>query len=129
MLEVVKMQQQAARIAATLSKCDKRLYSSQPLFLLSADVKYPAELGAGPFLLALRGGRLRPEDFGVDIEARLKEWAPNILIYGFYANPNSNFSEVDDKIENYGKEHGFETTALGTVTNRKVILAYDKACL
>ena len=129
-VETVKMQKQAARIAATLKSCDKRLYSSQPLFLLSKDVKYPAELGAGPFMLALRGGKLRPEDVGVDIDARLKEWAPNLLIYGFYADHNyGNFLEVDAKIENYAQAHGFETVPLGTVTNRTVVIAYDKACL
>jgi hypothetical protein len=129
-LEVVNMQRQAASIAATLTKCDRRIYTSQPLFLLSKDVRYPAELGAGPFLLALRGGMLRPEDVGVDIDARLDSWAPNILIYGFYADQNyNNFLEVDAKVQNYAKAHGFETKVLGAVTNRDVIIAYNKACL
>jgi hypothetical protein len=128
--EVTKMQREAARIAKTLSKCDRRLYSSQPLFLLSKDVKYPVELGAGPFLLALRGGALKPENVGVDIDARLNEWAPNVLIYGFYADQNyGNFLEVDDKIHNYAKEHGFKTVTLGTVTNRTIVMAYDGACV
>jgi hypothetical protein len=129
-LEVVKMQRKAARIAETLTKCDRRFYSSQPLFLLSKDVKYPAELGAGPFLMALRGGALKPEDVGVDIDARLKEWVPNLVIYGFYADHNyKNFLEVDDKIQNYAAEHGFQTMPLGTVTNHTIVIAYDKACL
>ncbi len=129
-LEVVNMQRQAANIAATLTKCDRRIYTSQPLFLLSKDVQYPAELGAGPFLLALRGGMLRPEDVGVDIDARLDSWAPNILIYGFYADRNyNNFLEVDSKVQDYAKAHGFETKVLGAVTNRDVIVAYNKACL
>lgn len=129
-VETVKMQKHAERIATTLKNCDKRLYTSQPLFLLSKDVKYPAELGAGPFMLALRGGKLRPEEVGVDIDTRLKEWAPNLLIYGFYADHNyGNFLEVDAKIQNYAQSHGFETVPLGTVTNRTVFIAYDKACL
>jgi len=128
-LEVVKMQRQAEAIAKSLNKCDRRLYSSQPLFLLSRDVEYPPELAAGPYLLALRGGSLKPEDIGVDIDARLKQWAPNLLIYGFYANQDSNFAEVDAKIQDYGKERGFETVILGKVTNREIVISYDKSCL
>jgi flagellar biogenesis protein FliO len=129
MWDAVKMQQRASLIAGTLGKCDKRLYSSQPLFLLSKDVKYPAELGTGPFLLALRGGKLKAQDIGVDIDARLAEWAPTLLIYGFYSGQNDNFGEVDDKIQHYGEERGFETVTLGSVTNRKIVIAYEKACV
>jgi hypothetical protein len=138
MLKAVKIQRQAARIAATLNNCDRRFYSAEPLFLLTEDVKYPAELGAGPFLLALRGGLLKPEDVGVDIDARLKEWAPNLVIYGYYgpwqknsqpAVPDfSSFSEVDDKIRNYANERGFETMPVGVVENETITIAYDKAC-
>lgn len=128
MLEVVRMQRRAEGLAATMNKCDRRLYSPEPLFLLSEDIKYPAELVSGPFLLALRGGNLKKEDYGIDIDARINEWAPTLLIYGYYANEHNNFSEIDEKMQVYAADHSFETRTLGVLDGRTVVMAYSKAC-
>ena len=128
MLEVVRMERRAERVAAAMNKCDRRLYSPEPLFLLNEDIKYPAELVSGPFLLALRGGNLKKDDYGVDVDARINEWAPNLLIYGYYSDEHNSFSEIDEKVQMYATDHSFQTNTLGVLGGRTVFIAYNKAC-
>jgi hypothetical protein len=127
--QVMTIQSNARKIVDSNYKCDRRFYSAEPIFLLDNKIKYPRELGAGPFLLFL--GRRAPTEMGsdFDIMSRIKSWDPDIVIWGYFLNDEtSERDEVDRAVRDYAIARKFETQFLGNLVGHKIYLAYRPDC-
>ncbi len=49
-------------------------------------MKYPPELAAGPFWMFLRGEPVARKGKQFDLDAHIKAWNPDVVIWGFYLN-------------------------------------------
>jgi len=128
--EVLKAQKAARQIVASDYRCERRLYTTVPLFLLENNVKYPPELAAGPFLMIfLRGDPLVQKGVAFDVEAHIKKWDPDVVIWGYFlgsSDPAEN--AVDRSIRDYALSRGFVVTPLGQVDGHDIELGYRAGC-
>ena len=112
--QVLALQRNARQIVMNGYTCPRRFYSLAPLFLLENGVHYPPELAAGPFLMFLRGQRFGDGRPVLDLDARLKKWDPDIVLWGYYLdNPDPNAEAADRAIRDYAVGHAFVVVPLG----------------
>ena len=127
--QVLALQRKAREIVMNGYSCARRFYSAAPLFLLENDVRYPPELASGPFLMFLRGQRFANGQAVLDVEARLKEWNPDVVLWGYYLdNPDPNAVATDRAIRDYAVGHAFVAMPLGTIEGHAITLAYRAGC-
>ena len=127
--QVRDVQNNARRIVANDYICERKLYTAAPLFLLENGVKYPPEMAAGPFLMFLRGAALANKGEQFDLDAYIKKWNPDILIWGYHlGSPDLAEDEVDRFIRDYATGRDFVVTALGSVGGHAIELGYRPGC-
>lgn len=127
--QVRVVQNNARRIIASGYSCERKLYTAAPLFLLENGVKYPPEMAAGPFLMFLRGEGPAQKGGQFDLDAHIKKWNPDIVIWGYYlGSPDPVEDEVDRFIRDYAKGHGFVATSVGRVSGHEIELGYRLGC-
>ena len=127
--QVLALQRNARQIVMNGYTCPRRFYSLAPLFLLENGVHYPPELVAGPFLMFLRGQRFGDGRPVLDLDARLKKWDPDIVLWGYYLdNPDPNAEAADRAIRDYAVGHAFVVVPLGTIKGHAIKLAYRAGC-
>jgi hypothetical protein len=127
--QVVKLQDRARQIVGNGYTCERKFYSAAPLFLLENDVKYPPELAAGPFLMFIRGERPAHAGQAFDLEAHIKKWNPDVVLWGYYlggADPKED--AVDRAIRDYAIGQAFVVAALGNIEGHVIKLAYRAGC-
>ena len=111
-------------------RCERKLFTTVPLFLLENDVKYPPELAAGPFLMIfLRGDTLVQKGLAFDVEAHIKKWDPDIVIWGYFLGSHDPAEDaVDRSIRDYATSHSFAVASLGKVDGHEIELGYRAGC-
>lgn len=128
-VQVVKAQDRARQIVGDGYRCERKLYSTSPLFLLENDVKYPPELAAGPFWMFLRGEAVARKGKQFDLDAHIKAWNPDVVIWGFYLNSaNPAEAAVDREIRDYAFSHAFKVARIGQVDGQSIELGYRADC-
>ncbi len=127
--QVLKLQSKARQIVSKGYTCERKFYSAAPLFLLENGVKYPPELAAGPFLMFVRGDGPARAGKAFDLEAHIRQWHPDIAIWGYYIDdPDPKEDAVDLAIRNYALSHAFVVTTLGKIKGHTMQLAYRAGC-
>ena len=127
--QVLKLQSKARQIVNDGYRCERKVYSAEPLFLLENGVKYPPELAAGPFIMFMRGEALERKGKAFDLDAHLQKWNPDIVLWGYYLDSESpNEAEVDRTIRDYARNHAFVVAPLGKMEGRAIELAYRPGC-
>ena len=128
--EVLKTQRAARQVVGSGYRCERKLFTTVPLFLLENDVKYPPELAAGPFLMIfLRGDTLVQKGLAFDVEAHIKKWDPDIVIWGYFLGSHDPAEDaVDRSIRDYATSHSFAVASLGKVDGHEIELGYRAGC-
>jgi hypothetical protein len=117
--QVLKAQRAARQVVGSGYRCERKLYTTVPLFLLENDVRYPPELAAGPFLMIfLRGDSLTQSGLAFDVDAHIKKWDPDIVIE----------DAVDRSVRDYAVSHAFVVTSIGKVDGHAIELGYRTGC-
>jgi hypothetical protein len=127
--QVLEAQSKARQIVMHDYRCERKLYSTEPLLLLENGVKYPPELAAGPFLMFIRGGAVAgtPKEF--DLGAHLEQWNPDVVIWGYFLGSVApNEIAVDRGIRDYATKHDFVVTSLGLLSGQDMQLGYRPGC-
>jgi hypothetical protein len=128
--QVLDVQHKARNIVVNDYRCERKFYSAAPLFLLENEIKYPPELAAGPFLMFfLRGEALarRGEEF--DLDAHIKKWNPDIVIWGYHIGSQGPAEDAVDRfIRDYAISHAFVVVSLGRVDGHEIELGYRPGC-
>lgn len=127
--QVLKVQNKARQIVVNDYRCERKLYTAEPLFLLENEIKYPPELAAGPFLMFLRSEALARKGEQFDLDAHIKKWNPDVVIWGYYiGSPEPTEDAVDRIIRNYAVNNAFVVTALGQIDGHAIELGYRAGC-
>ena len=127
--QVLKLQAKARQIVMNGYRCERKIYSAEPLLLLENGVKYPPELAAGPFLIFMRGEALERNGKAFDLDSHLQKWNPDIVVWGYYLDSgSSNEAEVDRAIRDYALNHAFVVVPLGKMEGHAIELAYRPGC-
>ena len=128
--QVVEVQNKARQIVGSGYRCERKLYSTAPLFLLENEIKYPPELAVGPFLMFfLRGEVLARKGQDFDLDAHIKKWNPDIVIWGYHIGSRDPAEdEVDRFIRDYAVNHAFVVISLGQVDGHAIELGYRRGC-
>jgi len=128
--QVLKVQKKARQIAVDDYRCQRRLYTTTPLFLLENEIKYPPELVAAPFLmLLLRGEVLARKGEAYDLDAHMNKWDPDIVIWGYFLGSQDGAEDAVDRfVHDYAVNHAFIVTPLGQVNGREIELGYRPDC-
>ena len=128
--QVLKVQKKARQVAVDDYKCERRLYTTTPLFLLENEIKYPPELVAAPFLmLLLRGEVLARKGEAYDLDAHMNKWNPDIVVWGYFLGSQDGAEDAVDRfVHDYAVNHAFVVTSLGQVNGRKIELGYRAGC-
>jgi len=129
-VEVLKTQKAARQVVAGGYRCERKLYTTVPLFLLENDIKYPPELAAGPFLMIfLRGDSLVKKGLAFDIDQHINKWDPDIVIWGYFLGSHDAAEDaVDRSIRDYAISHSFAVASLGKVDGHEIELGYRTGC-
>ncbi len=98
--------------------------------MLENNIKYPPELAAGPFLMIfLRGDSLAQKGLAFDVDAHIKKWDPDIVIWGYFlGSPDAAEDAVDRSIRDYAVSHSFVVASLGRVDGHEIELGYRASC-
>jgi len=128
--EVLKVQKEARRVVVNDYRCDRRLYSTVPLFLLENEVRYPPELVAGPFLMFfLRGNELAQKGLEFDLKSHIEKWNPDVVIWGYFLDSHDDAERaVDAFIRGYALDQHFIAVPLGRVDGHDITLGYRSGC-
>lgn len=128
--DVLKAQKAARQVVGNGYRCERRLYTTVPLFLLENNVKYPPELAAGPFLMIfLRGDSLVQKGLAFDVDAHIKKWDPDVIIWGYFLGSHDPAEDaVDRSIRDYAVSHSFVVASLGKVDGHEIELGYRAGC-
>jgi hypothetical protein len=127
--QVRDVQNNARRIVANDYRCEHKLYTAAPLFLLENGVKYPPEMAAGPFLMFLRGAALAQKGEAFDLDAQIKKWNPDIVIWGYHLDSHDPAEdEVDRLIRDYAVARAFVVTPIGQAGGHAIELGYRPGC-
>jgi hypothetical protein len=128
--EVLNVQKAARQVVAGSYHCERKLYTTVPLFLLENNVKYPPELAAGPFLMIfLRGDSLAQKGLAFDVDAHIKKWDPDIVIWGYFLGSHDPAEDaVDRSIRDYAISRSFSIASLGKVDGHEIELGYRTGC-
>ena len=110
-------------------RCQRKFYSAEPLFLLDSRVKYPRELVAGPFLLFVKGGNLAGTGQEFDLQGRIVQWNPDVVIWGYFLGAKASGEDGADRaIRDYALERKFQVVPIGFVDGHDLYLAYRSDC-
>ena len=128
--QVLNVQNKARQIVVDGYSCERKFYSAAPLFLLENEIKYPPEFAAGPFLMFfLRGEELAKKGEAYDLDAHIKAWNPDIVIWGYHIGSREPAEDaVDRTIRDYAVSHAFIVTRLGQVDGHDIELGYRAGC-
>jgi hypothetical protein len=127
--QVRDVQNHARRIVASDHSCERKLYTAAPLFLLENGVKYPPEMAAGPFQMFLRSEALAQKGEAFDLNAKVKKWNPDIVIWGYHLGSHDPAENAVDRfIRDYAIGHGFVVTSIGQVGGHAIELGYWPGC-
>jgi hypothetical protein len=128
--QVLNAQHKARQVAVDGYSCERKFYSAAPLFLLENEIRYPPELAAGPFLMFfLRGEELAKKGEEFDLDAHIKAWNPDIVIWGYHIGSHEPAEDaVDRYIRDYAANHAFIVTPLGQVDGHDIELGYRAGC-
>jgi hypothetical protein len=128
--QVLNVQHKARQMAVDGYSCERKFFSAAPLFLLENEIKYPPEFGAGPFLMFfLRGEELAKIGEAYDLDAHIKAWNPDIVIWGYHIGSREPAEDaVDRTIRDYAVSHAFVVTPLGQVDGHDIELGYRAGC-
>ncbi len=128
--QVLEAQKKARRIVMDGYSCERKLYTTAPLFLLENEVRYPTELAVGPFLMFfLRGEVLEQKGQAFDLDAHIKKWNPDIVIWGYHIGSRDPAEDAVDRfIRDYATSHAFVVTSLGQVDGHPIELGYRAGC-
>ncbi len=128
--QVLDVQRKARQIAVEGYSCERKFFSAAPLFLLENEIKYPPEFAAGPFLMFfLRGEELAKKGEAYDLDAHIKAWNPDIVIWGYHVGSRELAEDtVDRAIRDYAVKSAFIVTPLGQVDGHDIALGYRAGC-
>jgi 4-amino-4-deoxy-L-arabinose transferase-like glycosyltransferase len=127
--QVLKAQSNARQIVVNGYNCERKLYTAAPLFLLENEVKYPPEFAAGPFLLFLRGEPLARKGEEFDIDAHIKKWNPDIVMWGYHLGSREAAEDAVDRfMRDYAIGHHFVVQSIGQVDGHTIELGYRPGC-
>lgn len=128
--QVLDVQRKARNIVVNDYRCVRKFYSAAPLFLLENEIKYPPELAAGPFLMFfLRGEPLAQKGEEFDLDAHIKKWNSDIVIWGYHLGSQDPAEDAVDRfIRDYAVSHAFVVTSLGKVDGHEIELGYRPSC-
>jgi hypothetical protein len=128
--QVLDVQRKARQIAVEGYSCERKFFSAAPLFLLENVIKYPPEFAAGPFLMFfLRGEELAKKGEAYDLDAHIKAWNPDIVIWGYHVGSRELAEDtVDRAIRDYAVKSAFIVTPLGQVDGHDIALGYRAGC-
>jgi hypothetical protein len=128
--QVLAVQNKARQVAVNDYRCERRLYTITPLFLLENEVRYPPELVAAPFLMILlRGDVLTQKGEAYDLAAHMNKWNPDIVVWGYFlGSQNAAEDAVDRSVRDYATSHAFVVTPLGQVNGHDIELGYRPGC-
>lgn len=128
--QVLKVQKKARQAAVDDYRCQRRLYTTTPLFLLENEIKYPPELVAAPFLmLLLRGEVLARKGEAYDLNAHINKWNPDIVVWGYFLGSQDGAEDAVDRfVHDYAVNHAFIVTSLGQVNGHEIELGYRPGC-
>ena len=129
-LRVLRIQAHASEIIGSQYKCERKLYSAEPLFMLENNVKYPRELASGPFLLFLgRSAELSKLGNEFEVTTSITRWNPDIVIWGYFLGSESpGQDEVDRAVWNYAISREFKIQSIGSIDGKTIYLAYKANC-
>ena len=125
--KTIAVQEKARAVIGSQYICSRRLFSSQPLFLLDDRVSYPKVSASGPFALFLYEGLPAGQELKRDIMVEVEEFDHDIVVYGYYSG-SSTFAVVDAKIKEFARLRDFETVNVGAVYNNEIVVAYKRGC-
>ena len=128
--QVLDVQRKARQIAVEGYSCERKFFSAAPLFLLENGIKYPPEFAAGPFLMFfLRGEELAKKGEAYDLDAHIKAWNPDIVIWGYHVGSREPAEDtVDRTIRDYAVKNAFIVMPLGQVDGHDIELGYRAGC-
>jgi hypothetical protein len=127
--QVLELQGKARHIVDGGYRCERKVYSAEPLLLLENGMKYPPEMAAGPFLMFMRGEALARQGKTFDLDGHLQKWNPDIVLWGYYLDSGSpNEAEVDRAIRDYALNRAFVVVPLGQMEGHAIELAYRPGC-
>jgi hypothetical protein len=128
--QVLAVQKKARQVAVNDYRCDRRVYTTTPLFLLENEIKYPPELVAAPFLmLLLRGDVLARKGEAYDLEAHMNKWSPDIVVWGYFLDSRDGAEDAVDRfVKDYAINRAFVVTSLGQVNGHEIKLGYRAGC-
>ena len=127
--QVLKLQSRARQIVSDGYRCERKVYTAEPLFLLENGVKYPPELAAGPFIMFMRGEAIERKAKAFDLDGHLQKWNPDIVLWGYYLDSKSpNEAATDRTIRDYARNHAFVVVPLGKMEGHPIELAYRPGC-
>ncbi len=128
--QVRAVQMKARQVAVNDYRCERKLYTITPLFLLENEIKYPPELVAAPFLmLLLRGDVLAQKGEAYDLAAHMSKWNPDLVVWGYFiGSQNAAEDVVDRSVRDYATGHSFVVTRLGQVNGHEIELGYRPGC-
>jgi len=128
--QVLAVQKKARQVVVNDYKCERRVYTTTPLFLLENEIKYPPELVAAPFLmLLLRGEVLARKGEAYDLEAHMNKWSPDIVVWGYFLDSRDGAEDAVDRfVKDYAVNHAFIVTSLGQVNGHEIKLGYRPDC-
>ena len=128
-VEAIRIKNRAHEIVDAGYKCERQFYSAEPLFLLDHRVRYPRELAAGPFLLFLGRRDLRKIGADFDVTNRIKQWKPDIVVWGYFVDSTTPAAdEVDRIVRTYAVQQNFKVVPLGSFDQRDIYLGYRRGC-
>ena len=71
----------------------------------------------------------RPEGLAFDVEAHIKKWGPDIVIWGYFLGSHDPAEDaVDRSIRDYATSHSFAVASLGKVDGHEIELGYRAGC-
>ena len=125
--KTIAVQEKARAVIGSQYICNRRLFTSQPLFLLDDRVIYPEVSASGPFGLLVYEGLPVGHKSKRDIMVEMEKFDPDIVVYGYYAGA-STLAVVDAKIKEFARLRDFETVNVGAVYNNDIVVAFKRGC-
>lgn len=126
-VEVIRVQNRAGEIVNADYKCEGRFYSAEPLFLLNRKIRFPREMAVPALLFLQRDLRKIGDEF--DVTIRIKQWNPDIVVWGYYVDSlTPTEDEVDRIVRMYAVQQNFKVVLLGSFDQRDIYLGYRRGC-
>jgi hypothetical protein len=124
---VAAIQKRAAENTAGWQGCERKVFTTHPLFYLDRKAIYPAEAGAGPYWYMVRSGLPHGYPARQHIAAKLTDFAPNIVVYGRYED--GIYRPNEDAIEEYARQNDFRIIEIGEINDAPIMMGLRKLCI